>query len=369
MPKHDKSKFSRRQVLACGAATLAVSYFPMPAIAQVTSIKMTLPWLPQGSQLFPFVAKNRGYWKSRGLDVEIARGFGSTAAIQTIVQKQMQMGIIAAPSVLVAAAQGLDTRVVGVDGYDLTMGLLVLDDLPVKAVKDLEGRKLGSTVSSAEVPFIDRFLTLSGTDPTKVGRVALQANVLETTLINNQVDAISVFATSNMPSLLTKGIKPRFFPYAATGIRIYSNSLTTSPDYLKDNRSVVEAWADGMNEGLKYCMLNFEDAVDIFVSEVPEVKMSSSGRTHTRYGAGLFLATLLTPELKEHGIGWADMASLNKQADLTMKYAVGEGKQRPDVAALFSNEMAGKIKLTPPEWEVARKSATEFATLLNINLS
>jgi NitT/TauT family transport system substrate-binding protein len=369
MGKRDKCKVSRRQILASGAAALALSHFPMPAIAQPASIKMTLPWLPQGSQLFPFVAKNRGYWKSRGLDVEIARGFGSTAAIQAIVQKQMQTGLIAAPSVLVAAAQGLDTRVVGVDGYDSTMGFLVLDDSPVRTIKDLEGRKLGSTVNSAEVPFIDRFLTLSGVDPTKVARVALQANVLETTLINNQVDAISVFATSNMPSLLTKGIKPRFFPYAVAGIRIYSNSLTTNPDYLKDNRSVVEAWADGLNEGLKYCMLNFEDAVDIFVSEVPEVKMSSTGRTHTRYGAGLFLATLLTPELKEHGIGWADMASLNKQADLTIKYAVGEGKERPDVAAIFSNDMAGKINLTPSEWEVARKSANEFATLLNINLS
>ena len=136
----------------------------------------------------------------------------------------------------------------------------MLDESPVKSLKDLEGRKLGSTLQSAEVPFIDHFLTLSGVDPTKVSRVALQATVLETSLINKQVDAISVFATSNMPSLLAQGVKFRFFPFADVGIRLYSNCLTTSPDYLKDNNAIVEAWADGMNEGLKYCMLNFEDA-------------------------------------------------------------------------------------------------------------
>lgn len=361
-------KLSRRKFLAGTAAAIAFPQLALPALAQGTSIKMTLPWLPQGSQFFAFVARNRGFWKSRDLNVDIARGFGSGAAIQTITQGQMQTGIIAAPSILVAAAQNLDTRVVGVAGYDSTMGLLTLADSPVKTLKDLEGRKLGSTLQSAEVPFIEHFLTLSGVDPSKVERVSLQANVLETSLINKQVDAISVFATSNLPNFLAQGIKFRFFPYAAVGIRLYSNCLTTSPTYLKDNRSIVEAWADGMNEAVKYCMLNFEQAVDIFVNEVPEVKMSSTGKTHTRYGAGMFLATLLAPEVHDHGIGWADMTSIKSQTDLVMKYAVGANASRPDVDKIFTNDMAGKIKLTAAEWDTARKSAAEFAPYLGIKL-
>ena len=207
MEKQRTIKLTRRQMLAGTAAALGASNFPAPAVGQgPTSIKMTLPWLPQGSQLFAFVARNRGFWQRRGLNVEIARGFGSGAAIQTITQKQMQTGIIAAPSVIVAAAQNLDTRVVGIAGYNSTMGVLVLADSPIKTIKDMEGRKLGSTLQSAEVPFIDHYLTLSGVDPTKVARVALQANVLDTSLINKQVDAISVFATSNMPGLLSQGV-------------------------------------------------------------------------------------------------------------------------------------------------------------------
>jgi NitT/TauT family transport system substrate-binding protein len=360
---------TRRHMVAVSAAALAARNFPAPAIAQgATSIKMTLPWLPQGSQLFAFVAKNRGFWQRRGLNVEISRGFGSGAAIQTITQHQMQAGIIAAPSILVAAVAGLDTRVVGIAGYDSTMGFLVLASSPIKSLKDLEGRQLGSTLQSAEVPFIDRVLTLSGVDPAKVGRVALQANVLDTSLINKQVDAISVFATTNTPVLLAQGIEFRFFPYADVGIRLYSNCLTTSPDYLQESKSIVEAWADGMNEGLKYTMLNFEEAVDIFVNEVPEVKMSATGKTHTRYGAGLFLAALLTPEIRDHGIGWGDLNSLNQQADLVMKYAVPPNSRRPVVETIFSNAMAGKEKLTSAEWEIARKSASEFAHYLGIKL-
>jgi NitT/TauT family transport system substrate-binding protein len=368
MHERGASNLTRRYLLA-GSGAAAAAKLSMPAIAQgATSIKMTLPWLPQGSQLFPFVSRNRGFWQRRGLNVEIVRGFGSAAAIQTVTQRQVQTGIIAAPSIIVGAAQGLDTRVVGIDGYDSTMGFLVLAESPIRSMKDLEGRKLGSTLQSAEVPFIDHVLTLSGADPSKVARVGLQANVLETSLMNKQVDAISVFATSNMPSLLTQGVAFRFFPYTDVGIRIYSNCLTTTPDYLRDNKSIVEAWVDGMHEGLKYSMLNFEEAVDIFVTEVPEVKMSSTGRKHTRYGAGLFLATLLTPELRDHGLGWGDLASLNRQTDLVMKYAVAPGSKRPDVETIFSNALAGKEKLTPAEWETARKSAAEFAPFIGIKL-
>ena len=49
--------FSRRRFLktSTGAALLAGAAFPTPAISQgATKIKMTLPWLPQGAQLFPF---------------------------------------------------------------------------------------------------------------------------------------------------------------------------------------------------------------------------------------------------------------------------------------------------------------------------
>jgi hypothetical protein len=51
-----------------------------------------------------------------------------------------------------------------------------------------------------------------------------------------------------------------------------------------------------------------------------------------------------------------------------MKYAVAPGAKRPDTDVIFSNAMAGKIKLTDAEWERARKSASEFAPLLGMKL-
>ena len=372
MNEKGKANFvTRRRILAGAAAgtALAVTGMPMPAIGQgLTKIKLTLPWLPQGSQLWPFVAKERGFWRKRGLDVEIVRGFGSNAAIQTLVQRQTDVGIIAVPSIMLSAAQGVPLRSFGIVGYDLGMGILTLEEGPIKTLKDLEGRKLGTTPPSAEAPYVDAFLQGSNVDLSKVSRVALQGNVLDSSLLNKQVDAISAVATTNLPSLLSQGTKLRFFPMNSAGINTYSLGLTVTPEYASANRAAVEAWVDGMNEGIKYFMLNFEESVDLFVNAVPEVKMSATGKVHTRYGAGLALATMMAPELRDHGLGWADMASLNKQTDLVMKFGAPPTAKRPDVGAIFTNEFAGRLKLTAQEDASVRKTAAEFARHLNFKV-
>ena len=369
MAAKDRGRLITRRKLLKGAAAgtaLAATGFPMPAISQgLTKVKMTLPWLPQGSQLWAFVARERGFWRKRGLDVEIVRGFGSTAALQTLVQGQVNVGLIAVPTLVLAAAQGVAVRLTSIVGYDAAMGILALEDGPLKTIKDLEGRKLGSVPASTEGPYVEPFLQRSGVDVAKVSRVALQGNVLDSSLINRQVDGISAVATSNLPSLLSQGLKLRFFPMSAQGISTYQLGYTVMDDYLKANRSVVEAWTDGLNEGVKYYMLNLEESVDLFVNVIPEIKMSSTGKAHTRYGAGLFLATLMAPEMREGGVGWGDIKSLNDQVDLIMKFVAPPNSKRPDVGTLYTNAMVGKMKLTPQEYEKARATASEYARHLN----
>jgi ABC-type nitrate/sulfonate/bicarbonate transport system substrate-binding protein len=345
---------------------MAGAALPTPAISQgATKIKMTLPWLPQGAQLFPFIARNKGYWRSRGLEVEIARGFGSGAAIQALSQSQFDVALIATPTVLLSNARGLETVSMGIAGYDITMGLMSLEDGPVKSVKDLEGRRLGSTPTSVEVPYIAPFMERSGVTMSKVNQAQLAANVLETALINKQVDAISAVATSNMPNLIAQGIKFRFFPFSTQGVKIYANAFLTTPQYLAANRSVCQAWVDGLSESIKFCMTNFDEAVEIFLKEVPEVRMSSTGKEFTKLGFGLFLATQIAPEVIDNGIGWMDLASVDNQIDLVMKFVAPSDAKRPVVAQTWTNDFVGKIKLTQPEIASARAAASDYSKMLS----
>src|SRR5208282_2991266 len=113
---------SRRSFLASTAAASA-ALLPLSAIAAPRTVKFTLSWLAQGSFVYVFVAKAKGIMKARGIDFEIARGFGSMASAQSIAGGQFDFGLVAAPSLILSIAKGLPLIALATCDYDSTMGV------------------------------------------------------------------------------------------------------------------------------------------------------------------------------------------------------------------------------------------------------
>lgn len=354
---------SRRAALkglaAAAAATPAA--LAMPAIAQgARKVSFTTSWIPEGPNLFAYVARDKGFWKSHGLDVSVARGSGSGAAAQAVSAGTFDFGMAATPTVIVQAAKKLPITCIGQVNYDALMGVGVLAGAPIRSPKDLEGKKLGASVTSGEYPFMPLYAEKAGFDLKKVEILQVDGKVRERTLVEKQVDAVSAFATSTVPSLAPLGTDVRFLLFSAVGIEFYGQSLTTQPARLQQDRALCEAFVQGAMEAIRFTMTNFDEAVDIFLKANSEVAISSTGKEYSRIGLGLTNLTNLVPEVKQHGFGWADPAKVATMADLVIKYAAGEGAVRPDVGALFTNDFVGKLKLSPADLTVAEKAAAPF---------
>jgi NitT/TauT family transport system substrate-binding protein len=354
---------SRRNALKGLAATIAAGSTSQssPALSQgPTKVTFTTSWIPEGPNLFAYVARDKGFWKKHGLDVSVARGSGSGAAAQALSAGTFDFGMAATPTVIVQAAKKLPITCIGQINYDALMGVGVLASSPIRTPKDLEGKKLGASVSSGEYPFMPLFAEKAGFDLAKVQIVQVDGKVRERTLVEKQVDAVSAFATSTVPSLAPLGTDVRFMLFSAAGIEFYGQSLTTQPARLEKDRALCEAFVQGAMEAIRFTLTNFDESIDIFLKSNSEVAISSTGKEYSRIGLGLTNLTNLVPEVKQHGIGYADPAKVATMADLVVKYAAGEGAVKPDVGALFTNAFAGKIKLTAAELETAEKSAAAF---------
>src|SRR6476661_6229823 len=166
-------KFSRRRLLQTGAAGIfAWGTSNRKAFTQsLRKVSFTLAWLPVGNSLFVNVAKRRGIFQKHGLDITISRGFGSAPAAQTIGAGKFDFGMSNVHFAILQTAKGLPITNLGVLNYDSTMGILTEANAGIKTVKDLEGKKLGITVSSGEVPFLPLFAEKSGADYAKIDRV------------------------------------------------------------------------------------------------------------------------------------------------------------------------------------------------------
>ncbi|MGU3496777.1 ABC transporter substrate-binding protein [Xanthobacteraceae bacterium A53D] len=355
---------SRRNVLkGLGAAAVAgtASGLAMPAIAQGTrQVSFTTSWIPEGPNLFAYVARDKGFWKRLGLDVSVARGSGSGAAAQAVSAGTFDFGMAATPTVIIQAAKKLPITCIGQVNYDALMGIGVLASSPIRTPKELEGKKLGASVSSGEYPFLPLYAEKAGFDLSKVQMVQVDSKVRERTLVEKQVDAIAAFATSTVPSLAPLGTEVRFMLFSQVGIQFYGQSLTTQPARMEKDKGLCEAFVQGAMEAIKFSMTNFDEAVEIFLKANSEVALSSTGKEYSRIGLGLTNLTNLVPEVKDHGFGWADPAKVSTMADLVMKYAAGAGAEKPDVATLFTNDFAGKLKLSAAELATAEKSAAPY---------
>jgi NitT/TauT family transport system substrate-binding protein len=358
--KRVTKRVNRRTVVAGLAGAMLAS----PAILRVTNaqglqkLRVTLPWLPEGSYAYAYVAKAGGHWKERGYDVELSRGYGALAAAQAIHQGQFDLGMTTAPAMVLLANKGVDLRSVAMVDYEPTMGIALLANSPIKTPKDLEGRKVGQTLASTDAPFFAPFCEQNGVDIKKVQLLNMDARVRNQSLVEGRVDAITGFASSALGAIGATGRDMRFMLYSDFGIVLYGNIvLAVTPKLLAENAALCGAMADGLMAGLKFTLTKPAEAQDMFLAAVPELKMTPTAGEFARLGMGVQRFSVLAggADVRTQGLGFANHDRLDKMTDFVLKYQAEAGAKKPDLKTMFTNKFAGKIKMTDAEWKTVEK--------------
>lgn len=355
------------------AASIGVGTVLSPAVLRsaaaksLTKVKMILAWLPEGSYAYAYVAKKRGYWEKRGLDVDIARGYGSLASAQAVANGQFEFGMSNPSSLVLLAANNVDLRMIGLMDYNPFMAIGLRADSPIKTPKDLESKTVGQTMSSSDAAFFPLFCTKAGVDIAKIKRLNMDAKVRNQSLGGGQVDAITGLVSSMLPSLATVGVKTRYFLYGDYGVDLYGNiGIAVTNQMLSDRPEICQAYMDGLAEGLHFTLTEPEKAVNIFLDAIPELRMTSTGPEFARLGMGVQRASVLSvDDARTHGIGWSDPAKLDQMADLVLQYQTPPGTPKPKTDLMFTNRFAGQIKLTDAEWAKAKQATEEIDQILH----
>jgi len=359
---------TRRTVLKTAAASVAAATaarFATPALAQgAKQIKLTLPWLANGSTLFTYVAKNQGFFKKRGIDVTISRGFGSVAAAQAVGAGEFDFGFIFAGGTILGAARGLPLVALSTLGYDATMGIALRGDSPIKEPKDLQGMKIGTVPTSAESPYWPAFARKTGIDTSGVTLVQMDNRVLEQALINKQVDAITAIGTSSVPVMVALKEACRFMLWSKTGVTLYAGQVVTRRETLAKDKELCKAVNEALIEGLAYTLKDPAAGVDIFLKEIPEMAVTAGGKENARISQGLMHYTVNSPEAQTQAIGYTDMTKAASMVDMVMEFGAPKDAKKPETADLFTNDLVPSIRLSEAEWAQVKKNVSEYASIL-----
>jgi NitT/TauT family transport system substrate-binding protein len=353
-------KISRRTWLVGATAAISAPYVSTydRALA-ATDLKFALPWIPHGGYAFLFAAKNLGIWGNRGLNVQVDRGYGSGETCKRVALGQYDYGLADFATMVKLADDGLPLVCVAMVAHVSQLGILSLKESNITKPKELEGKTLGTTAGSADYALWPAFVAATGIDAQKVNINIVGPELRLRLLTEKKLDAIGSVYGSDAPIFLSRGIPYNLMLHAKYGLEMYSNAIITHRDRLKNNPEQVQALVDGALEGLKYSFLDPEKTTDIHLEMVKEYDGASSDRSFVKYGVLINTATSLAPYLEQQGLGYMENKLVAATQDKIVKYLGVKAEQDP--SALYTNQFAGRVKLTPSEWKTVQESVKEYA--------
>ncbi|MEV1333982.1 ABC transporter substrate-binding protein [Micromonospora costi] len=232
-----------------------------------------------GRDAYAWVAKDKGFFKEAGFDVDIKPGQGTGAVIQTIVGGQADFGPIDLTGGLLQLGNGQAKDFVAVAAIQQrTMAAIAtLEGKKIASPKDLEGKKLADTPGSVVRNLFPTYARMAGIDASKVTWVNGEAQTLIGTLAAGQVDGIGQFVVGQ-PTIegVAKGKKAVMLPYSNVMQDLYGNVLITSAKIAKEKPEMVKKFTAALMKGLEYSLANPQEAADILKKNVDATNPASA---------------------------------------------------------------------------------------------
>ncbi|CCH21371.1 hypothetical protein GCM10009848_23480 [Micromonospora lupini] len=223
-----------------------------------------------GRDSYAWVAKDKGFFKEAGFDVDIKAGQGTGGVIQTVVGGQADFGPIDLTGGLLQLGNGQakDFTAVAAIQQRTMAGIATVEGKNINSPKDLEGKKLADTPGSVVRNLFPTYARLAGVDASKVTWVNGEAQALIGTLASGSVDGIGQFVVGQPTIEAVSKKKAVMLPYSNVMQDLYGNVLITSSKIAKEKPEMVKRFTAALLKGLEYSLANSKEAGEILKKNV-----------------------------------------------------------------------------------------------------
>jgi NitT/TauT family transport system substrate-binding protein len=248
-------------------ALLAVAAtFAPQAWAQTAPVTFSLDFRALGRHAAWYVALEKGYYKSAGLDVTIIPSQGTAQAIQSVESKAAQFAFSDVAGLVAARANSAVTaKMVAVIYQKAPYAIFSLrSGANVTRAEQLENLEIASGAGSFTQKVIEAFMKSKGLNAESVKYTNIDPAARIGMLVAKKIPAIETFAMS-MPGVVKAagGAEAQIFLLANAGLSLYSNGILVREDYLKGEPAKVKAFVKASLQGWKDTLANPKEAADI----------------------------------------------------------------------------------------------------------
>lgn len=294
----------------------------------LTKVTVVLDWVPNTNHTGLYAARDMGFYREQGLDVEIIQPSEGGSA-QLIAAGQGDFGVSYQEEVTVARSQDIPVTAIAAVIQHNTSGFASPIEKNIKVPQDFEGKTYGGWGSPAETAMIKALMDKYGADYTKVNMLNIGASDFFTS-VQKDVDFTWIYWGWTGIEAEQRNMQLNFIPLREENeaLDFYTPVIIASEKQLNENPDLVKKFLKATSQGYQYAIANPDEAADLLLKAVPELDR------------GLVVASqkYLAAEYQSDAPRWGEMKTSvwKSYADFMFSNKLIEKNIDPELA--FSNE-------------------------------
>ncbi|MEH6764596.1 MAG: ABC transporter substrate-binding protein [Aequorivita antarctica] len=230
-------------------------------IGDLTKVRVQLQWFDGAQFTGLYVAKEKGYFKKYGLDVELMSGSYAIDPFEIISAGKADIGMATGDRVLIEFAEKRNIKVFGTVFNESTACFMAIEG-KVNSLNDFKGKKIG-IYSNYDTENILRALLQKHDISTNKVEIVEAGDV--TAFKKGEIDLFPSYVFNEPISMQIEGINTKLFRPSDYGINFYSDTYFSTGKYYKENKNIIKDFLKASAEGWKYTETNQKEAIKIMI--------------------------------------------------------------------------------------------------------
>ncbi|TWH63960.1 PAS domain S-box-containing protein/diguanylate cyclase (GGDEF)-like protein [Azomonas agilis] len=222
-------------------------------------VSLQLKWTHSFQFAGYYAAKELGFYRQLGLDVEILEAYPNqnTDPVEQVISNKAQYGV-GSSSLLLSRHAGKPVVALAVIFQHSPLVLISRQDSANQSIHSLAGKRLMLEPHADELL---AYLRLSGISPEQL--TVLPHSFNTTDLVEGHTDAISAYISHEPYYLTQAGLPIQIYTPRASGIDFYGDNLFTSEHELHNYPDRVHAFREASLKGWQYALQHPEEIAQL----------------------------------------------------------------------------------------------------------